>query len=477
MLRHRSLWFVCISLLFLPPSLAAQTTTGTVRGYVKDQNGTAAADAEVQARQVETGIVRSTTAHADGSYILPGLTPGNYELSVRKIGFTPQRRQVTVQIGATQLVDFTIQAGAVELQAVTVEAAPVVELRTSEVATNVTPQQIQQLPTPSRNFLDLAALAPGITVSEDRVNSIGFRTFSAGGGTANQVNVFVDGTSLKNDLTGGGVAGQDASRGNPFPRNAIQEYRVITQNFKAEYQKASSAIVTATTRSGTNNWTGDALFGYQNNGLVALDSFQRATVGFAKPSYTRSLAALSVGGPLQRDRLFFFGSYEGNYQNRTNLVSFDTSRGLPPTGAFPQLDTVNLSQYNGNFTSPFRETMVFGKLSYAASAHSSAELSVSTRHETDVRDFGSNNCPGAMCAFSEAVNFTQNVSVAQLRYNRFSGPWLNEAKIDYSRFQRNPGPDSPGLPARIYQYANSDHVIGSNFSTQNYIQKRLGFRD
>src|SRR5438093_3133012 len=286
MLRHRSLWFVCISLLFLPPPLAAQTTTGTVRGYVKDQNGTAAADAEGQARQVETGIVRSTGAHADGSYILPGLTPGNYDLSGRKIGFTPQRRQVTVQIGATQLVDFTIQAGAVELQAVTVQAAPVVELRTSEVATNVTPQQIQQLPTSSRNFLDLAALAPGVTVAEDRVNSIGFRTFSAGGSTPNQVNVFVDGTILKNDITGGGVGGRDASRGNPFPRNAIQEYRVISQNFKAEYQKASSAAISATTRSGGNTWTGNAFFGYQNKGLVALDTLQEAQAR-ANPNFEK----------------------------------------------------------------------------------------------------------------------------------------------------------------------------------------------
>src|SRR5437762_9397743 len=275
MSRHRFLWLACLTLFSFPLSLSAQTTTGTVRGYVKDQNGTAVADAEVQARQVETGIVRSTTAHADGSYILPGLTPGNYALSVRKIGFGPQRRQVVVQVGATTPADFTLQAGAVELQAVTVQAAPVVELRTSEVATNVTPQQIQQLPTPSRNFLDLAALAPGISVSEDRVNSIGFRTFSAGGSTANQVNVFVDGTSLKNDLTGGGVAGQDASRGNPFPRNAIQEYRVISQNFKAEYQKASSAIISATTRSGGNTWSGNAFFGYQDRGLVALDTFQR----------------------------------------------------------------------------------------------------------------------------------------------------------------------------------------------------------
>src|SRR6059036_1408286 len=134
MLRHRFLWLVCISLLSLPLSLAAQTTTGTVRGYVKDQNGAAVADAEVQARQAETGVVRSAASHTDGSYIIPGLVPGNYELSVRKIGFGPQRRQVVVQIGATTPADFTVQAGAVELQAVTVEAAPVVELRTSEVA-------------------------------------------------------------------------------------------------------------------------------------------------------------------------------------------------------------------------------------------------------------------------------------------------------------------------------------------------------
>src|SRR5882762_11167085 len=289
MFRHRFLWLACIALLASPLSLSAQSTTGTVRGYVKDQNGTPVADAEVQARQVETGIVRSATSHADGSYILPGLTPGNYDLSVRKIGFGPQRRQVVVQIGATTPVDFTVQAGAVELQAVTVEASPVVELRTSEVATNVTPQQIQQLPTSSRNFLDLAALAPGVTVAEDRVNSIGFRTFSAGGSTPNQVNVFVDGASLKNDLTGGGVAGQDASRGNPFPRNAIREYRIIAQNFKAEYQKASSAIITATTKSGSNVWSGNVLLGYQNKGLVALDTFQRANAQ-TKPDYTRSLA-------------------------------------------------------------------------------------------------------------------------------------------------------------------------------------------
>ena len=102
MLRHRFLWLACITLLAFPLSLRAQTTTGTVRGYVKDQNGAPVADAEVQARQTETGIVRSTVSRTDGSYIIPGLVPAEYELSVRKIGYTPQRRPITAQIGATE---------------------------------------------------------------------------------------------------------------------------------------------------------------------------------------------------------------------------------------------------------------------------------------------------------------------------------------------------------------------------------------
>src|SRR5438105_1516361 len=150
MLRHRFLWIVGSVLLAFTPSLNAQTTTGTVRGYVKDQNGTTVADAEVSARNVVNGITRSATSRPDGSYILPGLAPANYDLSVRHIGFTPQHRPVTVQIGATLLADFTLQAGPVELQAKIVEAGPTVELRTSEVAVNITPQQMQQLPTPSR---------------------------------------------------------------------------------------------------------------------------------------------------------------------------------------------------------------------------------------------------------------------------------------------------------------------------------------
>src|SRR3989454_5658421 len=337
----------------------AKTSTGSIRGYVRDSSGTAIAGARVTAVNNQTAAQREVTTQSNGFYAILGLVPAEYEVTARQIGMAPQKLRVRVLIGEVFPLDLKLAASAIQVEGVSVVAAASgVEMRTSEIATNVTQQQIERLPTASRNFLDLAALAPGVPVSEDRVNGTGFRSFQGGGASPNQSNIFVDGPSLKNDLTGGGVTGQDASKGNPFPRGAIQEYRVISQNFKAEYQKASSAIITATTKSGGNEWHGNVLYGYQNKDLVALDTFQIKAknanpLTFTKPDYSRSLVSLSLGGPIKRDRLFFFGAYEGNYQNRNFFVNFPT-----PKAGFPALDTVNITQYNGNFGSPFRETKI-----------------------------------------------------------------------------------------------------------------------
>src|ERR1051325_10040737 len=157
--------------VFAAPTAGSQTSTGTIRGYVKDQNGEPLSSAAIEARNVQSGLTRTATSGTDGAYTLPGLVPGGYDLTARHIGHVAQGRRVVVQIGATLLADFALQAGAVEVAAVTIQAAaPVAETRTSEVATNVTAQQIDRLPTASRNFLDLAALAPGVTISEDRIN-------------------------------------------------------------------------------------------------------------------------------------------------------------------------------------------------------------------------------------------------------------------------------------------------------------------
>ncbi|HZK78655.1 MAG TPA: carboxypeptidase-like regulatory domain-containing protein, partial [Gemmatimonadaceae bacterium] len=256
-------------------SLSSQTTTGTLKGSVTGTGGAAVSGAQITVRNTSSGVARNATARDDGTYVMPGIIPGTYEVSVRRIGTAPQTRTVVIQIGATQVQDFALVSQPTTLQTQVVTAASGRETQTSEIATNVTKEQIEKLPTPSRNFLDLAALTPGVTVTEDRVNGQ-FRTVAAGGQAPSAVNLFIDGTSFKNDLTQGGIAGQDASRGNPFPRNAVQEYRVISQNFKAEYQKASSAVITATTKTGGNVWSGNALVGYQNASMVGLDTFQRA---------------------------------------------------------------------------------------------------------------------------------------------------------------------------------------------------------
>ncbi len=455
-------------------SLSAQTSTGTVKGTVSGSNGAPAAGAQITARNIESGVLRNTTAHLDGSYVLPGVIPGRYEVSVRRIGASPQTRTVVIQIGATLVQDFSLTDTPTTLQTQVVTAASGRETQTSEGATNVTKEQIEKLPTPSRNFLDLAALSPGITVTQDRVNG-NFRTVSAGGQAASSVNLFIDGTSFKNDLTQGGIAGQDASRGNPFPRNAVQEYRVIGQNFKAEYQKASSAVITATTKSGGNTWSGNALVGYQNASFVALDTFQRkdkaaaikAGNKYKVPQYNRTLSALSFGGPIVKDKIHVFGSYEGNYQNRSNRVAIPT----PPTG-FPALDTVNLTQYNGSFGSPFRENLFFGKLSDAINDKSTAEFSISNRNETDIRDFGGNQ------AFTSANNFHNYNTVAQAKHSYFTGYWLNEALVSYSRFHRGFSPNTAGTAHRLYILPTGCcYEIGSARSTQEFIQKGLNFRN
>jgi Carboxypeptidase regulatory-like domain/TonB dependent receptor/TonB-dependent Receptor Plug Domain len=449
--------------------LVAQNSTGTIRGTISGEGGAPIGSAQILATNTSSGIQRVAQSNDAGFYSLLGLVPGTYAVTVRRIGSAPQSRTVVVQIGATQVQDFALATQAAQLATQVVTAATGIETRTSESATNVTQAQIEKLPTPSRNFLDLAQLAPGVTVTEDQVNG-NFRTVTAAGQAPSSVNLFIDGTSFKNDMTQGGIAGQDASRGNPFPRNAVDQYRVISQNFKAEYQKATSAVITATTKSGGNVWSGNALVGYQNASMVQLDTFQRADKAagnFTRPQYNRTLSALSIGGPIVKDKIHLFASYEGNVQNRSNRVNF-----LPPPAGFPALDTVNLAQYNGNFGSPFRENLFFGKLSDEINDKSSAELSFSNRHETDIRQFGGNQ------AYSTGIDYHNYNTAVQLKHNYFTGPWLNEALLSYTSFHRGFSPNTPGTAHRLFIYPNSCcYEIGSAISTQEYIQSGPGFRD
>jgi hypothetical protein len=193
------------------------------------------------------------------------LRPGKYKIQVTVSQFKPEARTVEVLVGQTVTANFRITPDMVYTEAVTVVGdTRLVDTRTSQVTTNITQEQIRYLPQNTRNFLNFAALAPGVRVSDNEFR----KEFSAGALPSQNVNVFVDGVSYKNDVIDGGLIGQDSSRGNPFPQNAVQEFQVLTQNFKAEYEKAASAIITAVTKSGGNRFSGDVFSFYQDKNLV-----------------------------------------------------------------------------------------------------------------------------------------------------------------------------------------------------------------
>jgi hypothetical protein len=184
---------VCCALAavaFLPAARAsAQTNTGSVRGYVRDSAGTPIPEATVTAVDSTTSLTRSAITNAEGFYSLNALRPARYAVSAKRIGFQPTSKNILVQVGQTLSADFSLIAGAQTLAAVTVTGQnPGIETRSSEAATNISQQQINQLPTSSRNILDLAQLAPGVIITPDRIDASS-KTFSAGALPAAQVNI------------------------------------------------------------------------------------------------------------------------------------------------------------------------------------------------------------------------------------------------------------------------------------------------
>ena len=454
--RFRPLALLLTSLLIAVFALSAmgQTTTATIRGTVRDHAGDAVSGAEVNAVNRDTGFVHTVTTRSDGTFSMPGLIPGPYTFVVASPAFHSYQRDLTVLVGQTLTLDLSLSPSTVMAEAITVSGDVPVEMQTHEVTTNVTQQQIETLPQNNRNFMNFAALAPGVTVSDQEFN----KTFQAGAQDANAVNVFIDGASFKNDVIQGGVVGQDSSRGNPFPQNAVQEFRVLTQNYSAEFQKSSSAIITAITKSGTNQISGKVFASYQDEDLVADDP-----ITGANPAFERLQSGLSVGGPIILDRMHYFFSYEGNEQDRNELVQVGTPSVTPPAELVQRL-----RQYEGSFPSDFGLDLFFGKVSYQPNASNLIDVTGFIRDETDVRGFGGRT------SFESAEEIVNDVSNFGVRHNFTSTSWFNEAAVGYQTFEWNPRPLNEQLVGHNY----FDLLrIGGRDTEQTISQDRLMLRD
>ncbi|MCI4567167.1 TonB-dependent receptor [Lysobacter sp. CFH 32150] len=448
------------------PIAIAQTTAATVRGQVT-VDAAPAADARVTATNLATGLTRTVQATGNGSYTVTGLPPGTYRIDVAAGGRTSSQT-VRVQVGQTATLDLAVGAAAAPttLETVTVVGTVLPETKTSEVATYVSQKQIEVLPQASRNFLAFADTVPGMIFETSSDDSTKLR---GGAQNSNGINVFIDGVGQKNYVLKGGVSSQDSTSGNPFPQLAIGEYKVITSNYKAEYDQVSSAAITAVTKSGTNEFDGSVFWDRTSTDWRSPTFAEERAGGRKTISLTEQYGA-SFGGPIIRDRLFFFMTYEAKDLTRPRDVSPDDS-------AFSLADlTEELRDQTGPTSAAFEEDMFFGKLTWQPDDANLVELSAKVREEVEVTGIGGAN------TLSYASNKNNDSTRIDLRWQWTVGDWLNDAHITSEDDYWNPRPVTIGPGYNIVNTLNDNNGrlilnVGGGRDFQDKGQKGYAFQD
>jgi len=476
MLRALLLGASSVALVAVATPAAAQLTTSTIRGTVSSGT-TVTPGAVVTAVNVGTNATSRATAGPDGTYVLTGLRPGTYDIGVAGTdGAAASKERVIIGVGETATLDINTAASTAATTGtegaqsgdIVVTGRRLAETKTSEVATNVSREQIENLPQNNRNFLNFAALAPGI-----KVNQTEFRQTFSGAGVGSgrdgestggpQVNVFIDGVSLKSNVNQGGIVGQDVSRGNPFSQLAVQEFRVLTSNFKAEYEDAGTAIITAVTKSGTNEFHGEVFGTYQDETMISRDALmRRADPPLKQPSLERHQYGAALGGPIVSDKVFFFVNYEANIQDRARTIVPGGSPALQATVPF------DVNEFTGSFASPFREHLGFGKINWEINPDQTLEVTGSIRKETDIRDFGDRD------ARERGTHVNNDVYTGRARHLWNGDGFLNEFTVDYLKSDLAFGADFSAGFGLIYDGVIS---VGGRGSFQEVVQKGLTFRD
>jgi outer membrane receptor protein involved in Fe transport len=316
---NRKLLYLFALLLCLPSLVFAQVDTGTLTGTAKDTTGAVVPDAMVTVRNTATGATRVAQTGNDGVYTVPGLAPSLYDVTISKTGFADYKTQATITVGSHVTLDAGLSVSQVST---TVEVVAVagggaeINTQTQEISQIVTPQQVENLPSLTRNPYDFIALAGNVSGGDRSMatnnpqlaagggqNTASYRGagFSINGQRVSDTEILLDGAENLNIF--------DNTIALLIPQDSVQEFRVITNNFDAQYGRAAGGIVNVATKSGTDGFHGDA---WEFNRLSAYtaNTFDNNANGAPKGQYTRNQFGYDVGGPIKKDKLFFYQSTE-----------------------------------------------------------------------------------------------------------------------------------------------------------------------
>jgi Carboxypeptidase regulatory-like domain/TonB-dependent Receptor Plug Domain/TonB dependent receptor len=331
--------FLILGIVF-PFAVWGQVAGGTVYGTITDPSEKSIPQAQVSITNVATGVTTTVMTNSDGFFTAPNLLPGEYEITVTAKGFnTEVRKGITLTVGAQQAFNLTLRVGSVAKTVVEVSTeAPAIQLVSSDISAVVSANTVRELPLNGRSWTDLAALQPGVDTIQtqpgfqtgsDRGNRGFGQQLTISGARPQQNNYRLDGVSL-NDYANGAPG---SVLGGNLGVDAIQEFSVLTSNYSAEYGKTSGGVVNAITRSGTNTFHGSAYEFIRNDKLDAANFFE---AGQRSP-FRRNQFGGAIGGPIIKNKTFFFADYEGIRQskgiaNLDSVPSPNARNGILSTG-------------------------------------------------------------------------------------------------------------------------------------------------
>src|SRR5213078_4213153 len=316
MLRASLAVSAVLLVLFLSvPPLQAQVDTGSILGTITDASGAALSGAKVTLTNEGTGAALSTTTGADGVYKFTPLKVGSYRVTATYQGFqTTTQTNIEVNVGTDVVINFNLKPGSVTQTVEVVAAVPVLQTQNASVGQVVDSRSVNELPLNGRNFTFLAQLSAGVnTPQADTRGNAATGAFSANGSRPAQNNYLLDGVDNNSDTV-------DFLNGTNFvvlpPVDAIQEFKVQTTNFSAEYGRSGAAVLNATIKSGTNSFHGTGWEFFRNDKLDAADYFERnvlpgGTTATRKGELRLNQFGASLGGPVIKNKVFIFGDYEG----------------------------------------------------------------------------------------------------------------------------------------------------------------------
>ncbi len=337
--------FILVLILLAAVSLSAQTFRGTILGTVTDASGAVIAGAKVTVKNTNTGLQRSTETSADGSYSLPELPIGTYSVTVTQSGFqTFVASGVTVDVASERRVDAAMKPGEVATKVeVSADQLPMVETTSNTLGGVLTAQTVEDMPVNGRDYTKLIYMNPGVSGSPDQISDSpgSFGEFSMNGARGRSNNYLLDGTDMNDGYRNDPAINQAGVFGTPstiLPIDAVAEVNVLS-NFQPEYGRNAGAVVNIVTKSGTNKLHGTAADYFRNSALDARNYFNPS--GVQKAPFHNNQFGASLGGPIVKDKTFFYIDYEGQREPVGVVTVAAVPTGTAADGSLSSSDASN----------------------------------------------------------------------------------------------------------------------------------------